>query len=100
VLDLTLSGGIGVLVKTKNVGVIDALNVTTMLSVTGGILGLINIQLYGNTTILPPSEIASLKAIPIGLGSITIVATARAENAVEVSKNATGLVLLFFVILQ
>lgn len=99
-LGVEITGGIGVSVSTKNVGDINANNVTIHLTITGGILGLINISLDDNTSTLIPSDTAITKKLPLGLGPITIIVTARAENAVEVSKNVSALILFFFVILK
>jgi hypothetical protein len=100
ILDLTIAGGIGVSVSSKNVGVVNAINMSTTVSITGGILGLIDVHLNVDKGMVEPGDIISLKGVPLGLGPITILATTQAENAVEVSKNATALVLLIFVILQ
>ena len=99
-LGVEITGGIGVSVSTKNIGDINANNVTTHLTITGGILGLINISLDDNTSTLIPSDTVITKKLPLGLGPITIIVTARAENAVEVSKNVSALILFFFVILK
>jgi hypothetical protein len=100
VLDLTIAGGIGVLVSAKNVGVLTAINMTTTVAITGGILGLIDINFDMSTDMVEPGDIVSVKGVPLGLGPITILATTKAENAAEVSKNATAIVFLIFVILQ
>jgi len=100
VLSVEITGGIGVSVSTKNIGVINAINVTTQITITGGILGLINISLDNNASALVPGDTVPTKKLPLGLGPITIIATARAENAVEVSKNVSALILFFFVILK
>jgi hypothetical protein len=99
-LGVEITGGIGVSVSTKNIGDINANNVTIHLTITGGILGLINISLDDNTSTLIPSDTVITKKLPLGLGPITIIVTARAENAVEVSKNVSALILFFFVILK
>jgi hypothetical protein len=100
ILNLSITGGIGVTVSTKNIGGINANNVTTHLTITGGIFGLINISLDDNTSTLVPGDALATKKLPLGLGPITIVATARAENAVEVTKTVNGLILFFLVIMK
>lgn len=101
VLDLEITGGIGVSVSTKNIGDINATNVKTQVTITGGILGLINLTLTYNTSLpLTPGNSFLVKVIPLGLGPITIIATARADNAVEVTKTVDGLILFFFVIMK
>ena len=99
-LNLTVTGGIGVTVNTKNVGVLDAMNVRTDVTITGGILGLINMSggLLPGTLI--PGDVSPFKLQPLGLGPITITMTARADNAAEVTRTAEGFILLFFVIIK
>lgn len=100
-LDIEISGLIGVKISVKNIGSINASNVEASVSITGGILGLINLTLTDNTSLpLQPGNSFLAKGMPLGLGPITVVATARAENAVEVSKNVSGFILFFFVILK
>jgi hypothetical protein len=96
-LDMEFTGGMGVTINTKNVGVIDAINVKTSVAISGGILGLINISNSLDTAILAPGDLAPLKMQPFGLGPITIFVTAYADNAVEVTKTAAGFVLFIFV---
>lgn len=99
-LNLSITGGIGVSVSAKNDGLINADNVKTEISIQGGILGLINISAEDNTSLLLPTESLVTKTQPLGLGPMTIVATTRADNAEEVTKNQDALILLFFVIIR
>jgi len=100
VLDVETTGGFGVTVNTKNIGEIDALNVETQVTVTGGILGLVNISGNVSAETLVPEGILACKLHPLGLGPIIVVATAQADNAVEVTKSVNGFILLFFVIIK
>lgn len=99
-LNLTITGGIGVTVTTENVGEINAGNVKTEITIKGGILGLINISVEDTTSSLAPTDLMVTKKPLIGLGPITVIATTRADNAVEVTKSKDGLILLFFVIIK
>jgi hypothetical protein len=99
-LNLTITGGIGVTVNTKNVGVLDATNVKTSVTMTGGIFGLINVSEDVEAAILTAGDVLPFKGQPLGLGPITITVTARADNAAEVTKSVDGLILLFFVIVK
>ena len=98
-LNLTITGGIGVTVNTKNVGTINAVNVETEITIQGGILGLININATDNTTTLIPADLLVTQKQPLGLGPISIVVTTYADNAPAVTKSVNGLILLFFVII-
>lgn len=99
-LNLTITGGIGVTVNTKNIGAINANNVITKVTIQGGILGHINISVEDNVSSLVPEGIMATKKIPLGLGPISIIATTHADNAIEVTKTADGFILLFFVIIK
>jgi len=100
-LNLTITGGIGVTTNTKNVGELDATNVTTHITVTGGILNLINITRNGSYVApLAPDETLKGGVLPIGLGPIAINVTVSADNAAPVTKTAEGFILLFFVIIK
>lgn len=98
-LNLTITGGFGVTVNTKNVGEINAVNVQTIVKIQGGILGLLNVTVEDNSTSLLPADVLITKKQPIGLGPVSIIVTTKADNAPEVTKMADGLILLFFVIL-
>jgi len=100
VLDVETTGGFGVTVNTKNIGEIDAMNVETQVTVTGGILGLVNISENVSAATLVPDNLLPCKLQLLGLGPITIAIVAHADNAVEVTKSVSGFVLLFFVIIK
>jgi len=99
-LSLTITGGIGLIFNTKNVGELNATNVIINVTITGGILGLIKISDGLIKATLTPSGVFPFHLLPLGLGSITINATARADNAAPVTKTAKGFILLFYVIIK
>lgn len=99
-LSLTITGGIGVIINTKNVGDFDATNVKTHVTITGGIFGRINISKDVESATLTIADVLPFKTQPLGLGPITIIATTRADNAAQVTKTAEGFILLFFVIIK
>jgi hypothetical protein len=99
-LDVEITGGIGVVVNTKNIGAIDALWSKTMVTVTGGILGLINLSGGILNETLAPNATYPYHIQPLGLGPITFVMTVSADNTVPVTKTVEGFILLFFVILK
>jgi PKD repeat protein len=100
-LDLNITGGIGILISTQNVGDYNATNVTTHITITGGILNHINITRDGPfVSPLPPGDTLKGKVYPIGLGPITVDVTVSADNAAPVTKTAEGIIVLFFVILK
>jgi PKD repeat protein len=87
--------------EIKNIGDTEASNVTCRISVSGGLLKLID----KNETIQIPDisankiKIASIKPI-IGLGKISINVTASAEGLESVSKEIEGRVFFFFVLIS
>jgi hypothetical protein len=99
-LSLTITGGIGVTINTKNVGDFDATNVKTHATITGGILGRINISKDVESATLTIGDVLPFKTQPLGLGPITIITTTRADNAAQITKTAEGFILLFFVIIK
>lgn len=103
-LDITeVTGGLGkVSMTVKNIGDSTAEKITMSLSVKGGILNNIDIEkICGGcdacgTTIEPnaiKTESTSEAGFIIGFGSITITASAEAENTEKVEKTFTGFVI-------
>jgi len=99
-LDLTITGGFGITIKTKNTGAINATNVITHVEIKGGIFGLINHTEELTLPSLASNDSSPFTYRPLGLGPITVNVTASADNAVPVTKSATGFILLFFVIIK
>ena len=98
-----IKGGLGKVSTTiKNVGDADATDVNWSISVTGGILGRIDILTEDAIASLAVGEEVSVSTdgFIFGLGSIDIVVSASCAEAVPISveKTATGFVLLFFVL--
>jgi len=106
----SVKGGFGkVECIVKNTGNQTAKNITLNITVTGGILGRINITktctgcsncgpdiAAGTTRTESTKETGTI----FGFGSIDILVTAKAENAPKVSTTKTGFVLGFFVIVN
>jgi hypothetical protein len=91
---LNVKGPIGVKADVQNSGDADALNVQCSMTVTGGLLGLIDKSATGSAATLAPSGTVPLSSgIIIGFGKITIVITASADNAVAVSATKSAFVL-------
>lgn len=99
-LNLTITGGIGVSINTNNVGDFNATNVKVHAEITGGIFGLINVSEDLELSTLVINGTLPFKYFTLGLGPITVNVTARADNAVPVTKTAEGFILLFFVIIK
>ena len=95
-----IKGPIGVNAEVKNIGEIDAINLEYTMTVTGGILGMINKTVNGNKTILAMGETVPINSgFILGLGPISITVTADADNAYEDSISKTGFILGPFVFL-
>ncbi len=89
----------------RNIGNETATNLSTTILVTGGFFHRININqtCQGscgcNTTLLPNARVTRCANL-FGLGIITMTFSAKAANAPEVSANATGRIMIFFVIIK
>jgi outer membrane protein assembly factor BamB len=98
-LDVAIVGGFGVGVLIKNFGAVDAIDLEWDISITGGILGLINLSDDGTMeTLGPEEEIVAAQLMPLGLGKIAISVTANASNAEEVLMAEEYFVFFFYVI--
>jgi hypothetical protein len=77
----------------KNKGQTEAINVVMSMDVSGGILHLINKTFPGSAASLASgASISLLSEKMFGLGKIAILVTAKADNADEVSKQASGFI--------
>jgi hypothetical protein len=86
-----VSGPIGVSASIKNIGDAPASDVEYEMTVTGGILGLIDKSASGTSAELTPGGTASLSSgLIFGLGSITIDINVNAANAVEITESLSG----------
>lgn len=96
---INVQGGTGVSAGIKNVGEDAAENVEYTIVVTGGILGLVDVNVSDSiATIAVGAEETISSGIFLGLGSIDIEITASADNAVEKTATKSGFLLGFFVI--
>jgi len=84
----------------KNTGDAAAYDVEWTIDITGGFLGFINKHLDGTDEELTVGEEITI-TLPflLGLGPLTITATAEASNADSVEEAKDGFIILFFVIL-
>ncbi len=96
---INIKGPIGVNAEIKNAGEVDANNLEYTMTVTGGILKLINKTVPGSKTALAPGATEAIgSGLILGLGPITIEITANADNAAEVTVTKTAFVLGILVI--
>jgi hypothetical protein len=86
-----IAGGIGVNSVIKNTGTADATDVEWTITVTGGILGLINKEASGTTDIAVGEEISISSGLIFGLGNIEITVTA---DLAQESVSAKQLIIL------
>ncbi len=94
-----VKGPIGVNAEIKDIGEADANNLDWSITVTGGILGLVNKTADGTKTVLASGAIEAIgSGLILGLGPITIEITANADNAAEVTATKTAFVLGILVI--
>jgi len=97
----SVSGGIGVGAIIKNVGSANATGVTWKITVEGGILSGVNVEVEGgkDTLVIDDAIYAETK-IFFGLGNVKIMATAKAVDSNNVTREAEGFILLFFVVIR
>jgi hypothetical protein len=100
-LTITIKGGIGVTFAVTNTGEFNAINVTTEINIINGPFHFFSIGSGGHYLVpLIPGATYKERVLDIGLGTVTVDATAKAENAAQVTKTAEGIILLFFIILK
>ena len=96
---INIKGPIGVNAEIKNAGEVDANNLEYTMTVTGGILGLIDKGGSGGTTTLAPGATEAIgSGLILGFGKIAIEITANADNAAEVTAKKEAFVLGLLVI--
>jgi len=98
---IAIEGGMGVTATIKNVGDATAENVEWHIIVTGGLLGLIDVDATDvEASLAADAEIAPSTTLGFfHLGPIDIEVTAVADNADEVTETATGFVIGPFVLI-
>ena len=87
----SISGGIGVTAVIKNVGTADATGVDCSITVTGGILGLIDKQVTTTENIVAGAEVTISSGMILGIGAVEITVTAGAA-----SQSITGTNILIY----
>ena len=98
ILDIiSISGGIGVTATIKNIGEAPATGVESSLTVTGGILGLINKNESDTVTSLAIDAEASISSgIIFGLGAVEIVATVSCAEGSSDEETVDGTQIIIF----
>jgi len=91
-IQITIKGGLGVKATIKNTGTVNLTNISWSINLNGGII-LVGKSKPGTIASLAVGAQTTVKDFVIGFGKTNIVVTADG-----VTKNATGTVLLFFVI--
>ena len=101
ILDVEIQSGFGIGAKAtvSNIGTADATDVNVTMTVTGGILGGIDVTKYESIATLAPEGSQTVSSgLMIGLGSIVIEVTASVVGADTVSKTKNGNQFLIFTI--
>jgi len=89
-----IKGPIGVKADVSNIGVNDASNVQWSITVTGGLLKRINSTSTGTAaSLIAGASTPASVGMFIGFGKISIVITAKAQNALEVSVTKSAFLL-------
>jgi C1A family cysteine protease len=99
VLNITLKKGfgLGVTCTIKNVGAVEATNITWSMSVTGGLLQQIHVEKTDTIASLVVDAKDTVKShVLFGLGTVTIVITVGCEEGAYNQKIVQGRQLLFF----
>ena len=96
---LNIKGPIGIKADVQNIGEKDASNLEWSIVVTGGLLGRVNATATGTAVTLAAGATAPMSLeMFFGFGKISIVITASASNAVEVSATKSAFLLGPFVV--
>ncbi len=86
----SISGGIGVSAVIKNVGDADATDVPYTMTVTGGLLGMINKEVEGTIDVAAGGEETISTGIILGIGAVSI--TVQADLATETAEGTQILI--------
>jgi hypothetical protein len=89
----SITGGRGITAQVTNVGEVNASSVNITISVTGGLLGLLDVSSTNGIGMLPPLDSLQSNIKLFRIGNIKIGVTAGASNADQVTKHATGFLL-------
>jgi len=95
-LEIELTAGFGITAKITNIGIEDALDVTTQLDISIG--NRRHFSVYYNTSRIAPGESISFKKLVFGLNTIFVAAYADATNAVKCEGIGMGTLLFFYII--
>ncbi|RLG27980.1 hypothetical protein DRN98_10155 [Methanosarcinales archaeon] len=98
-LEINIKGGRGVNIFIENIGGVNAVDIKSKVSITGGILGLINDTADLSISNLEPDNELTMTRQIFGLGWINITVTIKASNAYEIKKTTKGLIFGPFVFL-
>lgn len=94
-----VKGPVGVSADVNNVGAIAAEGVTVSMSITGGLLGMVDKDVSAPVGTLAVGASQNVGSGPvIGIGPITIVITASADNAADVTVERSGFLLGILII--
>lgn len=94
----SIAGGFGVSAAIKNTGDADATNVAWTITLEGGLI-LLGAEKSGTVDSIAVGASETIKSgLILGIGKTTITVTATCDEGASVTGNATGTVLLFFVI--
>ena len=89
-----IKGPVGIKADVQNIGANDATNIQWTIHVTGGILKKVNATGTGTApSLLAGASTLASVGMFIGFGKISIVITAKAQNANEVSATKSGFLL-------
>ena len=93
--DIEITGGLGVTAEITNIGLDNAIDVPYEITVTGGLLGLINKTINGTIDIEVGSTESISSGLLLGLGGIEISVKVGVKE-----QNAEGIQLFIFTIVQ
>jgi SagB-type dehydrogenase family enzyme len=95
-VDIAITGGLGVTVTITNTGTINATNITWEITFAGGLV--IPAQKTGIITNISIGEQSAAHMVVFGLGKKTITVSLTADDGITAEKTASGFLFLFFVI--
>jgi hypothetical protein len=97
----SITGGLGITTEVKNTGDCEATNVTTTITVTGGILKKINTTVTDIASLLAIDDVQSVKTgMFIGFGKITITVSSECAEGKSCTQTKEGFQLFIFSIVK